>query len=95
MTNVPQNVVHGWHLFVIQIPKRRALYNYLRDNGIYTQVHYIPVHLQPYYKNLGWNKGDFPITEHYYEHCLSLPMYHSLKEEEQEYVITKIKEFFG
>ncbi len=95
MTNVPQNIVHAWHLFVIQIPRRRDLYDFLRENGIYTQVHYIPVHLQPYYKNLGWNKGDFPITENYYDHCLSLPMYPSLKEEEQEYVITKVKEFFG
>ena len=95
MTNVPQNMVHAWHLFVIQIPRRRDLYNYLQEHGIYTQVHYIPVHLQPYYKNLGWKKGDFPITENYYEHCLSLPMYPSLKEEEQEYVITKVKEFFG
>jgi len=95
MTDVPQKIVHAWHLFVIQIPRRRDLYNYLQEHGIYTQVHYIPVHLHPYYKNLGWNKGDFPITENYYEHCLSLPMYPSLKEEEQEYVITKIKEFFG
>jgi dTDP-4-amino-4,6-dideoxygalactose transaminase len=94
MTNVPQNIVHAWHLFVIQIPRRRDLYHYLQDHGIYTQVHYIPVHLQPYYKNLGWNKGDFPITEDYYEHCLSLPMYPSLKEEEQEYVIEKVKSFY-
>ena len=95
MTTVPENITHAWHLFVIQIPRRRDLYNYLKENGIFTQVHYIPVHLQPYYKNLGWKKGDFPITENYYEHCLSLPMYPSLKEEEQEYVITKVKEFFG
>ena len=51
--------------------------------------------MQPYYKNLGWDRGDFPVTENYYEHCLSLPMYQSLKEEEQEYVISKIKKFFG
>ena len=94
MTNVPKNISHAWHLFVIQVPRRRDLYDYLRENEIYTQVHYIPVHLQPYYKKLGWNQGDFPVTENYYEHCLSLPMYQSLKDEEQEYVIEKIKSFY-
>jgi dTDP-4-amino-4,6-dideoxygalactose transaminase len=68
MTNVPKNISHAWHLFVIQVPRRRDLYDYLRENKIYTQVHYIPVHMQPYYKQLGWKEGDFPVTENYYEH---------------------------
>jgi UDP-4-amino-4,6-dideoxy-N-acetyl-beta-L-altrosamine transaminase len=95
MTNVPKNISHAWHLFVIQVPRRRDLYDYLRENEIYTQVHYIPVHMQPYYKQLGWKEGDFPVTENYYEHCLSLPMYQSLEDEEQEYVIEKIKSFYN
>jgi len=95
MTNVPKNISHAWHLFVIQVPRRRDLYDYLRENEIYTQVHYIPVHMQPYYKQLGWEEGDFPVTENYYEHCLSLPMYQSLEDEEQEYVIEKIKSFYN
>lgn len=85
---------HAFHLYVIQVENRLELYNYLREKGIFTQVHYIPVHLQPYYKNLGWKKGDFPIAENYYEHCLSIPMYHSLSNIEQDYVIETILAFY-
>ncbi|OFX53635.1 MAG: UDP-4-amino-4,6-dideoxy-N-acetyl-beta-L-altrosamine transaminase [Bacteroidetes bacterium GWA2_30_7] len=85
---------HAFHLYVIQVEKKLELYNYLRTKGIFTQVHYIPVHLQPYYKQLGWKKGDFPVAENYYEHCLSLPMYHSLSNEEQDYVIETILAFY-
>ena len=56
-------------------------------------MHYIPVHMQPYYKRLGWKKGQFPQAEKYYSECLSLPMYPTLSEEEQEYVIEKVLEF--
>ena len=69
-------------------------YDYLREHQIFAQVHYIPVHLNSYYKNLGWKKGYFPKAEAYYEKALSLPMYPSLKEEEQAFVIEKIKEFY-
>jgi len=84
---------NAYHLFVIQIDKRLELYNYLRSNNIFVQVHYIPVHLQPYYKAKGWKKGDFPLAEAYYEKCLSLPMYPTLTEEEQEFVIEKVLEY--
>jgi dTDP-4-amino-4,6-dideoxygalactose transaminase len=56
-------------------------------------VHYEPVHLQPYYKRLGNKLGDMPIAEDFYRHCISLPMYPSLTDEEQEYVIKKVKEY--
>jgi dTDP-4-amino-4,6-dideoxygalactose transaminase len=93
-TIVPSiNVRHAFHLYIIQVEKRKELYDYLTANNIYTQVHYIPVHLMPYYKNMGWKKGDFPIAEKYYEHCLSLPMYPSLTEHEIEFVIEKILSF--
>ncbi len=91
---IPENRQHAWHLFVILTEKRKELYDYLHKNGILVQVHYIPVHLLDYYTRLGWKKGDFPLAEAYYEKTLSLPMYPSLKEEEQEYVIEKIKDFF-
>lgn len=84
---------HAFHLYVIQVENRLELYNYLREKGIFAQVHYIPVHLQPYYKNLSWKKGDFPVAENYYEHCLSIPMYHSLSDSEQDYVIETILAF--
>jgi len=84
---------HAYHLYIIQIKDRLGLYNYLRKNNIFAQVHYIPVHLQPYYRQLGWKKGDFPISENYYEHCLSLPMFPDLTNDEQNFVIEKVLEF--
>lgn len=84
------NASHAYHLYIIQVKDRLEMYNYLRVNNICAQIHYIPVHLQPYYKQLGWKNGDFPVAENYYEHCLSLPMYHSLTDEEQDYVIDKV-----
>lgn len=90
---VSAEVFHAYHLYVIQVPDRLGLYNYLRKHQIYVQVHYFPVHSMPYYQELGNRKGDLPVVEEYYEHCLSLPMYPTLTDEEQEYVIKKIIEF--
>jgi UDP-4-amino-4,6-dideoxy-N-acetyl-beta-L-altrosamine transaminase len=92
---IPGNHMHAWHLYVIQLDDRKGLYDFLRSKGVFAQVHYIPVHTMPYYRNLGYKKGDFPISERYYERCLSLPMYPGLKDEEQNYVITLIKEFLA
>ncbi len=91
--SISTNVYHAYHLYVIQVSDRLGLYNYLRENKIFAQVHYVPVHLQPYYKEKGWKKGDFPVAENYYEQCLSLPMYPTLTDEEQQYVIDKVLEF--
>lgn len=85
---------HGYHLYIIEVENRKGLYDYLRQYHIFTQIHYIPVHLHPYYKNLGWKEGDFPNAEKYYERCLSLPMYPTLKEEEQNFVINTILNFY-
>ncbi len=90
---VPEGFHHAYHLFVIEVEKRLELYNFLRERKIYAQVHYIPVHLQPYYKQFGWKRGDMPVAERYYDHCLSLPMYPALTDEEQEYVITQVLDF--
>ncbi|MGZ5243962.1 MAG: UDP-4-amino-4,6-dideoxy-N-acetyl-beta-L-altrosamine transaminase [Bacteroidia bacterium] len=84
---------HAYHLYIIRSENRLALYNHLREKNIFAQVHYIPVHLMPYYKQFGWKKGDFPIAESYYENCLSLPMYPSLTNEEQDYVIESVLNF--
>ncbi|HEC43942.1 MAG TPA: UDP-4-amino-4,6-dideoxy-N-acetyl-beta-L-altrosamine transaminase [Bacteroides sp.] len=91
--SLPRGTEHAYHLFVIRVENRSGLYDHLRSNNIFPQVHYIPVHLQPYYRNTGWKPGDFPLAEEYYEKCLSIPMYPGLKDEEQEYVIQKILEF--
>jgi len=90
---VKNGCFHAYHLYVIQVENRKGLYDYLRENGIYSQVHYIPVHLQPYYKQFGWNKGDMPVAEDYYEHCLSLPMFPSMTSDEQDVVVKRVKEF--
>lgn len=79
--------------YIIQVADRLGLYNYLHENNVYAQVHYAPLHLMPYYQQWGNRKGDLPIVEEYYEHCLSLPMYPTLTDEEQEYVIEKVIEF--
>lgn len=90
---IASGIYHAYHLYVVQVPDRLGLYNYLHENGIYAQVHYAPVHLMPYYREQGNKPGDLPVVEEYYRHCLSLPMFPTLTDEEQEYVINKVKEF--
>ena len=68
---------------------------FLKTKNIYTQVHYIPTHLMPYYRKQGWKDGDMPNAENYYKGCLSLPMYPTLTEIAQDFVINKIIEFFN
>lgn len=92
---VGDNIFNAYHLYIIQVENRKNLYYHFRKHNIFAQVHYIPVHLHPYYKKLGWKKGDFPIAEKYYEQCLSLPMYPSLKDEEQNFVIDTILNFYS
>ncbi len=88
------NVVHAFHLYVIQVEadKRKGLYNYLRMNKVYSQVLYIPAHLMPYYRQFGWKIGDMPVAEEYYAKCLALPMFPTLTDEEQNWVIESVKE---
>lgn len=82
---------HAYHLYVIEVSNRLELYDRLREDNIFTQVHYIPAHLMPYYRSLGWKEGDCPIAEQYYQRCLSLPLFPSLSDEELRYVIEKVK----
>lgn len=86
---------HAYHLYVIEVEDRLGLYNYLRDHNIYTQIHYIPCHLMPYYRQFGWKEGDMPNAENYYKHCISLPMFPELTEEQQDLVIKTVSEFYG
>lgn len=87
---------HAFHLYVIEVhpSKRKPLYDYLREHNIFSQVLYIPAHTMPYYRSLGWKEGDCPIAEEYYTCCLALPMYPSLTNEEQDYVIETIMNFY-
>lgn len=94
LQEVSENALHAYHLFIIEVENRKELYNHLRSKNIFPQIHYVPVHLHPYYKDFGWKKGDFPHAEDYYSHCLSLPMYPTLSKQEQDFVIQTILEFF-
>lgn len=85
---------HAYHLYILEVKDRLGLYNYLRENEIFAQIHYIPCHLMPYYRGLGWQEGDMKNAESYYRNCISLPMYPTLTQEEQNFVITLIKEFY-
>ena len=72
---------------------RKGLYDYLREHNIFAQIHYIPCHLHPYYRKKGWSEGDLTHSESYYNECLSLPMYPTLTQEEQDYVISVVNKF--
>tara|TARA_R110002050_G_scaffold109799_1_gene221301 strand:- start:16909 stop:18120 length:1212 start_codon:yes stop_codon:yes gene_type:complete len=85
---------HAYHLYVIEVKDRAALHLHLREKQIFSQIHYIPAHLMPYYKELGYQPGDFPQAEKYYQHCISLPMYPTLTNEQQEFVMETINEFY-
>lgn len=84
----------SYHLYPVTFTgdaanRRREVFETMRIAGIGVQVHYIPVHLQPYYaRTHGFAMGDFPVAESYYERCLSLPIYPDLSRKEQEYVIS-------
>jgi len=84
---------HAYHLYIINLPRRDMLFEKLMANNIRPQIHYIPVHLMPYYKKLGFKLGDFPNAENYYRKAISLPMYETLSDENQERVITTISTF--
>jgi len=85
---------HAYHLYVIRTNRRNELYEYLRELNIYCQIHYIPVHLMPYYRHFGYQYGDFPNAEAYYSQCLSLPMYPTMEDRDLDYVINAVLTFF-
>src|SRR5262249_23344901 len=85
----------AWHLYVIQLRddapiKRGDLFEALRADGLGVNVHYIPVHLQPYYRALGFEIGDFPASEAYYRRAVSIPLYAGLTNDQQTYVIERV-----
>ncbi len=90
-----QNVFSTYHLYVIRVKnnKRDKLLKVLKKNKIFSTIHYIPIHYHPYYQKLGFNKGDFPQVEKYYQECISLPIYPALKKSEIYFTIKTIKNF--
>jgi len=91
---VPADVLSSYHLFVIELERhdRAAIYDRLRQRGVGSAVHYIPVHLQPYYRELGFAPGDFPNAEAYYARAITLPLYPSMSDDDVQTVITALTE---
>jgi UDP-4-amino-4,6-dideoxy-N-acetyl-beta-L-altrosamine transaminase len=91
----PDGDCTAWHLYVIELDKaslRDDLFNKLRQHGFAVNVHYYPLHLQPYYRKLGYKRGDFPNSEAYYDTALTLPLFPGLERAEQARVIKIIEE---
>lgn len=87
---------HVYHVFVIRTPDRDKLAEFLKQNGIDTGLHYpIPIHLQKSYSQLGYQQGNFPISEKYAKELLSLPIFPGMYDDEVQYVCDKIKEFYN
>ncbi|WP_165741221.1 UDP-4-amino-4,6-dideoxy-N-acetyl-beta-L-altrosamine transaminase [Pseudoalteromonas sp. Z1A6] len=90
------NTYSGLHLYVIRLnlneisKTHKEVFDELRENGIGVNLHYIPVHLQPYYQKMGFKQGDFPNAESYYSNAISLPMFHGMTHEQQDEVISKL-----
>lgn len=88
----------GLHLYVIRLQLDKIskthldVFNGMREAGILVNLHYIPVHLQPYYQEMGFNEGQFPEAEQYYKEAISLPMFPTMTEEQQNHVVSALKE---
>ncbi|WP_188151691.1 UDP-4-amino-4,6-dideoxy-N-acetyl-beta-L-altrosamine transaminase [Teredinibacter waterburyi] len=85
----------AWHLFVIELPSdinRRAVYDHMIARQVGVNVHYIPIHLQPFYRQRGFRPGDFPVAENYYKNALTLPLFTELTFEQQDYIVASLRE---
>ncbi len=92
-----QSEESSWHLYAVRFPveKRKKVFDAFRQADVWVQVHYIPVHTQPYYVNLGFAWGDFPEAEKYFMQAISLPLYFDLTESEQDTVVAMLREFLA
>jgi UDP-4-amino-4,6-dideoxy-N-acetyl-beta-L-altrosamine transaminase len=92
-----QDCFSALHLYPIQInlekvcKSRKQIFKELRENGIGVNVHYIPIHIHPYYRQLGFKEGDFPNSEYYYSRAISIPIFHSITLDQQSEVIFQLK----
>jgi len=91
--SLPEKTFNAHHLFIIEVDDRKGLYNALHDKGILVQIHYVPVHTMPYYKNIGYQDAELINAETYYSRCISLPMYPALTEEEQSFIVKQVLNF--
>lgn len=90
----PQNEESAWHLYPIQIEevrRKQHIFEQLRAANIGVNVHYIPIHIQPYYRTIGFSHGDFPQAELFYNRVISLPLFPGLREEQQDYIANTLR----
>jgi UDP-4-amino-4,6-dideoxy-N-acetyl-beta-L-altrosamine transaminase len=95
LPTIISNCTSAMHLFPIQVQssqKRLEVFNFLREANIGVNVHYFPVHLQPFFRKMSFKVGDFPVAENYYKKAISLPLYPNLQVYEQDYVVNKLNE---
>ena len=91
----------SWHIYVVRmIPDRigktkQQIFEEMKEQGIVLNLHYIPVHRQPYYEKLGFRQGDFPESEKYYEEAFTLPLYYDLTDDEQDRIVGALKQALG
>lgn len=93
-----ENTYSGMHLYVIRLnlneikKSHKKVFEELRERGIGVNLHYIPVHIQPYYKRMGFDWGDFPVAENYYQEAISIPIFHGMTDDQQNEVIATLVE---
>lgn len=95
--HVLEGAVPSWHLYMVRADFKKLkinkfqLFSEMKKRGIILNLHYIPVHTQPYYQKLGFKKGDFPNSERYYEEIFTLPLYYDFTDEQQDKVVTALR----
>jgi UDP-4-amino-4,6-dideoxy-N-acetyl-beta-L-altrosamine transaminase len=96
-----ENTYSGMHLYVIRLnlneikKSHKKVFEELRARGVGVNLHYIPVHIQPYYKRMGFDWGDFPVAENYYQEAISIPIFHGMTDAQQNEVIATLVEVLG
>ena len=93
--DLPRGRYNAHHLFIIEVENRKELYDFLHSKGILAQIHYIPIHMFPYYRRIGYQDANLSKSEKYYKRCISLPMYPTLSNEEQNFVIDQVLKFIS
>lgn len=95
---VMEGAAPSWHIYIVRLdfarigkPKEQ-IFSEMKKRGVVLNLHYIPVHLQPYYEELGFAKGDFPQSEAYYEEALTLPLYYDLTDAQQDQIVHALKD---
>ena len=88
----------SWHIYVVRLDlskvkkSKREIFAEMKKRGIVLNLHYIPVHTQPYYQELGFKQGDFPVSEQYYKEAFTLPLYYNLTDIQQDEVVRALKD---